>query len=249
MFKKSKLEVKLLSDPEIYRMNQPNIRGAICHASVRYANANYKYISALYDPTKEGLNILYITAYNLYGWAMSQSLLKDNYAWLSKAEVREAKTAVTSDNRAKRVGFFDMAARARLRLARAVNAEHNGVLPDPPIEEINFSMQYILEVDLEYPREIHDRDDDYPLASKLMEIKIEMLPAKHLQLRRKYYSAATPCSRKLVWSLTLMKKYVFYSENLKFYLERGMKVTNVHRGIKFSRGNYLKVVAVLLIIQ
>ena len=31
-----------------------------------------------------------------------------------------------------------------------------------------------------------------------MEIKTEMLYAKHLQLRRKYYGAATPYSLKLV---------------------------------------------------
>ena len=117
---------------------------------------------------------------------------------MTDAEAREAETALTSDNKAKRKGFFDMAARGRRELARAVNAELNGDLPDPPIEEIDSSMQYILEVDLEYPREIHDRDDDYPLDPKLMEIKTEMLSAKHLQLRRNYYGAATPSSRKLV---------------------------------------------------
>ena len=240
MFKKTKLKVKLLSNPEMYLMIQPNIRGCICHASVRYANANNKYMGALYDATKEDSYILYIDANNQYGWAMSQALPKDNYAWLSEAEVREAETALTSDNRKKRVGFFDMVARARRELARAVNAELNGVLYDPPIKDINFSMQYILEVDLEYPREIHDRDDDYPLAPELVEIKTEMLSAKHLQLRRKYYGATTPYSRKLVCSLLPKKKYVLHSKNLKFYVDRKMKVTKVHRGIKFSTGDYLK---------
>ena len=107
MFKKTKLEMKLLSDPEMYIMIQTNSRGGICHASVRYAKANNKHMGALYDATKEDSNILYIDANYLYGCAMSQALPKDNYAWLSKAEVRKAKTELTSDNRAKRVGFFD----------------------------------------------------------------------------------------------------------------------------------------------
>ena len=171
MVKETKLEMKLLSDPKMYRIIQPNIRGGICHASVRYAKVNNKNMGALYEATKEDSYILYIDPNNLYGWAMSQALPKDNYAWLSEAEVREAETTLTSDNRAKRVGFFDMAARARRELARAVNAELNGVLFDLPIEETDFSMQYILEVDLEYPREIHDRDDDYPLTTELIEIK------------------------------------------------------------------------------
>ena len=93
MFKKTKLEAKLLSDPEMYRMIQPNIRGGICHASVRYVKVNNKYMGALYDPTKKDSYILFIDANNLYGWAMSQALPKDSYAWLSEAEVREAETA------------------------------------------------------------------------------------------------------------------------------------------------------------
>ena len=216
-------------------MIQPNTRAGICHASVRYAKGNIKYICTRYGPTQEDSYILYIYTNNLYGWAMSQALSKDNYTWLNDAEVREAETALISDTRAKRLGFFDMAARARRELARAVNTELNDVIPDPPIEKIDFSLQYILEVDLEYPREIHDCHDDYPLVPELMEIKTEMLSAKHLQLGRKYYGAATPYSQKMVCSLLPKKKYVLHSENLKFYLKRGMKVTKVHRGIKFVR--------------
>ena len=63
-----------------------------------------------------------------------------------------------------------MAAGARWELTSALNAELNGVIPDPPNKELDFSIQYILEVDLEYPCDIHDRKGDYLLASKLMEI-------------------------------------------------------------------------------
>ena len=74
MFKKVKLKVKLLRDPEMYRMIQLNIRKGICHESVGYAMANNKYMGALYDPTQEDSYILYIDANNLYGRAMSQAL-------------------------------------------------------------------------------------------------------------------------------------------------------------------------------
>ena len=43
--------IHLITDPVMYRMVQPNIRGGICQASVRYARANNKLIGSLYDPT------------------------------------------------------------------------------------------------------------------------------------------------------------------------------------------------------
>ena len=42
--------IPLFTDPEMYRMIQPNIRGGICHTSVRYARVNNKLIGSLYDP-------------------------------------------------------------------------------------------------------------------------------------------------------------------------------------------------------
>ena len=50
MFKKQSLKLELISAPEMYRMIQPNVRGGICHSSVRYTRANYKYMGALYRP-------------------------------------------------------------------------------------------------------------------------------------------------------------------------------------------------------
>ena len=50
MFKMQDLKLELISDPEMYQMIQPNIRGGICNASGRYALANNKYMGALYHP-------------------------------------------------------------------------------------------------------------------------------------------------------------------------------------------------------
>ena len=110
-------------------------------------------------------------------------------------------------------------------------------------------MQYILEVELEFPHKIHDCDDKYPDAPELINSKIKMLSAKHRQLRRKYYGAATSCSCKLICSLLPKTKYVVHSENLKFYLERKMKMTKVYRGINSTTGEYLKVVSLLILVQ
>ena len=117
-------------------------------------------------------------------------------------------------------------------MARIVNAD--GPLDPPARTDLKPNTAYIFEIDLEYPANIHDRDDDYPLARELLEIKTEMLSEKQLRLRRLYYGDSEPFSRKLVCSLLPKMHYVVFSETLKFYLERGMKVTKVHRAIRFE---------------
>ena len=66
--------IPLITDPEIYRMMQPNIRGGICHASVCYALANNKLMNSLYDPRQPTSYIMEVDANNLYGCAMSQEI-------------------------------------------------------------------------------------------------------------------------------------------------------------------------------
>ena len=71
--------IHIITDPEMYRMIQPNIRGGICHASVRYVRTNNKLMGSLNDPTKPTSYIMVVDANNLYGWAMSQPLPDDEY--------------------------------------------------------------------------------------------------------------------------------------------------------------------------
>ena len=71
-------------------MIQSNIRGGICHVSVRYARANNKLMGQLYDPTKPSSYTLYEDANKLYGWALSQLLPDGEYEWMSDDKFREA---------------------------------------------------------------------------------------------------------------------------------------------------------------
>ena len=77
----------------------------------------------------------------------------------------------------------------------------------------------ILEVDLEYPKKLHDLHNDYPLAPEQIVVnKVE----------------------KLLPNLWNKKNYVIHYENLKQYLNLGLKLTNIHRGIKFKESQWLK---------
>ncbi|ELU13788.1 hypothetical protein CAPTEDRAFT_213858 [Capitella teleta] len=68
----------------------------------------------------------------------------------------------------------------------------------------------ILEVDMEYPKELHDLHNDYPLAP-------ESLKVGNIN--------------KLIPNLNNKEKYVVHYENLKLYESLGLKITKIHRGI------------------
>ena len=72
----------------MYRIIQPNIRGGICHASVRYARANNKLMDSLFDPLLPTSYIIEMDANNLYGLAMSQEMPKGDFEWVSDDECR-----------------------------------------------------------------------------------------------------------------------------------------------------------------
>ena len=77
----------------------------------------------------------------------------------------------------------------------------------------------ILEVDLEYPKSLHDLHSDYPLAPERVEVnKVD----------------------KLIPNLWNKKKYVIHYENLKQYLSLGLKLTHIHRGIRFEESQWLE---------
>ena len=81
------------------------------------------------------------------------------------------------------------------------------------------SLGCILEVDLEYPKEIHDLHNDYPLAPERLKIGgIE----------------------KLIPNLCDKKNYVVHHKTLKQYQSLGLKITKIHKGIKFEESAWLK---------
>ena len=136
------------------------------------------------------------------------------------AQLREAETALTSDIWLNKVRFFDSKGRYLREQRRVLLADENGQAVPPVRDDIEPFTAYIFEIDLEYPNAMYDRDDDYPLAPEVMQIKMEMLSEKQMRLRRLYYGDSDPFSRKLICSLLFKNNYVVFSETLKFYIER-----------------------------
>ena len=95
----------------------------------------------------------------------------------------------------------------------------------------NSKKGWILEVDLEYPEELHEAHNDYPLAPEKKAIKPEQMSDYQQQLKADL-DLAMPNTEKLVLTLEDKEKYVVHYKNLQFYLSQAMRLNKVHRVIE-----------------
>ena len=178
--KKTNVKLELLTDYYMLTMVEEGIRGGICHSIHRYTKANNKYMNN-YDESKESSYIQYLDANNLYGWAMSQKLPKNNFKWVKDtSKINEEFIKNYNEN------------------------SHKG---------------YILEVDVKYPKKLHDLHSDLPFLPRRMKID--------------------KC-KKLVSNLHNKKKYIVHIKSLKQALNHGLKLKRVHRIIEFNQKAWLK---------
>ena len=60
-FKLAKIELELISDPDMFIFFEKGIKGGISYITNRYSKANNKYLKS-YGPKQESLNIIYLDA-------------------------------------------------------------------------------------------------------------------------------------------------------------------------------------------
>ena len=94
---------------------------------------------------------------------------------------------------------------------------------------------YMIECDLHYPKKLHDKHSNFPLAPEILEINYDSLSpyAKKSLLesdsQKKYKDV------KLMATFHKRKNYVCHFKNLKLYLDLGMKLRKIHRVLKFRQ--------------
>ena len=117
------------------------------------------------------------------------------------------------------------------------------ITEDDIINYNNGRTGYILEVDLEYPKELHDLHNDYPLAPEVMNVKANILSEKQVEIYKLINGSKEPKdekTKKLIFNLNEKSKYVVRIRTLQFYLKHGLKLKKVHRAIKFEQKEILK---------
>ena len=161
-------------------MVEKGIKGGICHAILRYAKANNKYMKDCNKDEEESI-LQYNDANNLYEFAMSEPLPVDGFEWMEDLSKIDEDFIKTYDE--------------------------------------NSDKGYILEVDAEYPKKLHDFHSDLPFLQERMK---------------------TDKCKKLVCNLYDKKSYVVHIRSLKQALNHGLILKKVRRVIQSNQEAWLK---------
>ena len=187
--KKTGVNLELLKDPDMLLMFELGIRGGITQSVHRWAIENNPYMGYEYDRSKPTEYLQYLDANNLYGWAMSQPLPTGEFKWVNIKNLEQR-----PQNLKKTIDL----------MMKRDKASHRG---------------YLLEVDVNYPKELHDHHNDLPFMCE--KIKVNGV-------------------EKLVPNLYNKEKYVIHIKALKQALDHGLVLKKIHRAIEFKQSAWMK---------
>ena len=92
----------------------------------------------------------------------------------------------------------------------------------------NSPIGYLLEVDIEYPDELHALHNDNPLAPENLAIPYDML-SDYCKKVAGEYGIKVDDVKKVIPNLGNKTNYVVHYRNLRLYLSLGMKLTKIHK--------------------
>ena len=117
-------------------------------------------------------------------------------------------------------------------LKNVVNSNIESISESSPIG-------YDLEVHLEYPEKLHVLHNSYPLTLEKLAIPYNML-SDYCKKIADEYEIKVGDVKKLISKLGDKINYVLHYRNLQLYFSLGMKLTKIHRVLKFKQSYWMK---------
>ena len=96
----------------------------------------------------------------------------------------------------------------------------------------------ILEVDLEYPEELHKAHNAYPLAPERMVVQGGWM--SEYQHNFQGVGVAPTEVEKLVPNLRNKNRYVLHYRNLQLYISLGIRLTKIHKALRFRQSPWME---------
>ena len=92
---------------------------------------------------------------------------------------------------------------------------------------------------MDYPKELHELYNDYPLPADKLKVTSEML-SPYCKMLQEQFEITIGQVDKLIPTLSSKKKCVLHYRNLQLYLRLGMKLKQVYRVLEFDHSPWLE---------
>ena len=240
--KQTNVNIELLTDRSQYEFIEASKRGGLTLAVQRFASStegdkvlkkdfkhliNDNLLNACPPKSNHEKYIFDLDFNNLYGSVQTMNMPLHSFKWASHKLCKELKEYyflknaqfITGDKSETWVNFH----------------RSEKKLKDDEKEE------FFLEIDFDYPKELHSLHSDFPLAPHNLPIQNDILSPKASELlddlrpNPKSYN-----STKLTTTLNGLNKYIVHSAILDFYVSQGLVVKKIHRAISFVSSKFLK---------
>ena len=206
----TRVELELLSDIDMLLMVEKGIRGGVSMVSNRYGKANNKYMVDNSKHTFVHFMLNCIIYIINFITSLKVPMINTRY---EKSNIN-----YNPSKPSKYIQYLDANNLYGWAMSQPLPT-HGFKWMDKSELETWEKHSCILEVDLVYPQSLHDLHNDYPLVPEQVEVnKVD----------------------KLIRNSGYKEKYVVHYENLKQYLSLGLKLVDIHRGIKFEESPWLE---------
>ena len=102
-----------------------------------------------------------------------------------------------------------------------------------------YNKGHILEVDIKYPKMLHDLHNECPYCPEHISVKDEMLSPYATNIAEEHKLKNGEFT-KLIPNLNNKEEYVIHKRNLRQAVDAGLVITKIHRVLRFDQKPWLK---------